>query len=235
MQMQYQPQAHSVRRSIFQLSPNRTLLGIAMLATLSASGCGSHGPRPPEFASDAGNRAVAKYDTNKDGALDYDELAKAPGLQSAVATIKKMGNSRHGPPSESELHSAKITAADIDDRIKQWRSAGVSRFFVKCRVVRKGTPEPIANAEVKFIPEDFLGSNLPTGTGTTDAKGFATISPPGAGKDDPNGGLCPGFYRVEITKGSEIPAKYNKNTVLGQEVARDSACTRGGAVFELTY
>ena len=61
------------------------------------------------IASDAGSQAVAKLDANKDGVLDYDELAKAPGLRAAVPTIKKMGNFRGPPPSESQLKSAKIS------------------------------------------------------------------------------------------------------------------------------
>ena len=62
------------------------------------------------------------------------------------------------------------------------------------------------------------------------------ISQPSRGGDDPAIGMCPGFYRVEITKGSEIPAKYNTATVLGQEVAGDAARTLPAAVkFELEY
>ena len=86
------------------------------------------------------------------------------------------------------------------------------------------------------MPEDFLGPELPVGTGTTDAKGYAKISQPSRGKDDPSVGVCPGFYRVEITKGSEIPAKYNKDTVLGKEVALDTiGVAKASLVFELSY
>ena len=45
----------------------------------------------------------------------------------------------------------------------------------------------------------------------------------------------PGFYRVEITKGNEIPAKYNTETILGQEVAADVAGISSRLVFELEY
>ena len=76
------------------------------------------------IASDAGSQAVAKLDANKDGVLDYDELAKAPGLRAAVPTIKKMGNFRGPPPSESQLKTAKITAEEIDARIQEWKALG---------------------------------------------------------------------------------------------------------------
>jgi hypothetical protein len=36
-------------------------------------------------------------------------------------------------------------------------------------------------------------------------------------------GVRPGFYRVEITKpGEKIPAKYNTEAILGQEVVIDA-------------
>ena len=41
-----------------------------------------------EIASDAGAQAIAQLDANKDGFLDYDELAKAPGLRAGMAKIK---------------------------------------------------------------------------------------------------------------------------------------------------
>ena len=54
------------------------------------------------------------------------------------------------------------------------------------------------------------------------------ISQPSRGGDDPGTGMCPGFYRVEITKGNEIPAKYNTATILGEEVAGDALWQASG-------
>ena len=78
-----------------------------VLAMLAVSvGC-PHTPDriyPPSInASAAGAKAIEMYDANKDGALDYQELAKAPGLRAAVGTIKKLAKFRHPPPPESEL------------------------------------------------------------------------------------------------------------------------------------
>ncbi|MGO9114275.1 MAG: hypothetical protein ACLP9L_34095 [Thermoguttaceae bacterium] len=211
------------------------LVGVVALAV---SGCGGSAIRPMAIASNAGAQAVAKYDANKDGALDYDELAKAPGLQAAVAKIKKLAKGRRAEePSESQLRSAKITADEIDARIQEWKAHGTGRIKVLCHVSRVGggRSEPIANAEVKFVPEDFLGTELTTGTGTTDANGNATISQPSRGGSDPARGMSPGFYRVEIIKGTEIPEKYNTATILGQEVAVDAVGISGALQYDLDY
>ena len=243
MQTQSYPQMEAIhckakangKQGFLTLWPIPAGVAFAALAALSISGCGPAVVRPPEIASGAGDRAIAKYGANKNGTLDYKELAKAPGLRAAVGTIKKLATGRP-PPSESELQSVKITAEEIDARIKEWKARGTGRFRITCRVVRKGTSQGIAGAEVKFVPEDFLGPGLAVGTGTTDDEGFAKISQVSRGKGDPDIGMCPGFYRVEITKGSEIPARYNKDTVLGQEVALDTiGVAKGSLVFELSY
>jgi hypothetical protein len=212
------------------------------MAALAISGCGGSAPsavQPMEIASDAGTKAVESLDTNHDQLLDYKELAKAPGLRAALASIKKVGSRRGPPPTESQLKDLKISASDIDARIQDWRDRKTGRVSISCRVVRlkkgsKGPPQPVAGAEVKCVPESFLGPALSTGKGTTDKSGMATVSQPSRGAGDPDNGMCPGFYRVEITKGSEIPAKYNKDTTLGIEVAAD-AQTGGGNTFELDY
>ena len=217
-------------------------LGLVGIVALAVVGCGSKAPtaiQPMEVASDAGHRAIEKYDANKDGVLDYNELAKAPGLRSGLARIKKLGTFRGPKPSESQLKDLKISADEIDARIKEWKEHGSGRITVSCRVFRKkggAKPQPIADAEVQFVPEDFLGPGLTTGTGTTDKGGVAGIAQPSRGGDDPAIGVCPGFYSVKITKGNEIPAKYNTETTLGVEISGDSdALQAGGPKFELEY
>ncbi len=69
-----------------------------------------------------------------------------------------------------------------------------------------------------MVPESFLGSELETATGQTDAAGQTMPSVPVHGPDDV-AGVPPGLYRIEITKaGENIPAKYNTATTLGGEV-----------------
>ena len=220
-------------------------VGLVGMLALAVSGCGGGSQsavRPMDIASDAGAQAVAKLDANKDGLLDYDELAKAPGLRAGVAKIKKMVKIRGPAPSESQLKSVKITAEEIDARIQEWKDHGTGRVSVPCHVFRvnkkggKGKPEPIAGAEVKFVPESFLGPGLTTGTGTTDKRrsGHGFAAQPRWRRSGV--GMSPGFYRVEITKGNEIPAKYNTATILGEEVAGDAVRLSSGPLnFELEY
>ena len=100
----------------------------------------------------------------------------------------------------------------------------------------KGKPEPIAGAEVKFVPEGFLGPGLTTGTGTTDKRGHGHDFAAQPRWRRSGRGHEPGFYRVEITKGNEIPAKYNTATILGEEVACDAVRLWSGPLnFELEY
>jgi hypothetical protein len=143
------------------------------------------------------------YDTSGDGFLDADELAKAPGLKSA---LERIDTTRRG----------KISQDEIAARIKLWADSQIGRAPALCHVTHNG--KPLKQAKVVFVPEKFLGGNLPTGSGTTADSGGASISAPYPG--DPGvRGLPPGFYRVEITKdGENIPAKYNTETTLGAEV-----------------
>ena len=94
---------------------------------------------------------------------------------------------------------------------------------------------PLDGANVRFVPETFLGPNIPTATGVTDQNGVAMLSIPTGGVGGPPG-VPPGFFRVEITKrGPKIPAKYNKETIFGQEVAIDTPTIRTGIKFDLEF
>ena len=124
-----------------------------------------------------------------------------------------------------------ITADEIDARIKQWKVRGTGRVAAACRVMRGGVP--VANAEVKFVPEAFwVPGCRPAQARPTPTATCSSSQPSQSGEK----GMSPGFYRVEITKGTEIPAKYNKDTTLGQEVAVDAiGISTGGIVFNLDY
>jgi hypothetical protein len=126
-----------------------------------------------------------------------------------------------------------ITAAMITARIKQWQAVNIGRMQLDCTVLRKG--QPLAGAEVKFVPESFLGDDIKTASGKTSANGRARLSIPVTNRKDPPG-IALGLYRVEITKpGDNIPAKYNSETILGQEVALDSPALKNGIKFDLKY
>jgi hypothetical protein len=197
----------------------RTLLLIASVIVLCGCSGGSL-PRvyPDKPDSRAGERAIELYDANKDGFLDAKELEKVPGLKAAM---QKVDADKDG----------KISAAEISARIKSWADSKLGRMGVSCIVTHNG--RPLAGATVKFLPEAFLGGDLKPGEGTADANGLARLMTSGTGQR----GICPGFYRVEITKSGEpIPARYNTETELGQEVAVDAAGLNNGvATVDLKY
>ncbi len=195
---------------------------LALAAVSLALGC-SFGSQPRVYPDKpdarAAERAMQLYDANGDGFLDAKELdKKAPGLKAAMRRVDLDGD-------------GKISAAEISARIQAWADSKLGRKGVLCVVKHGG--EPLAGAAVKFIPEKFLGDNLKTAEGTTDDHGMARISVSGSTQR----GISPGFYRVEISKdGEAIPAEYNTETRLGQEVANDAAGLNNGvATFDLTY
>ncbi len=188
-----------------------------------STGC-SKGPsrlHPPSIdASAAGSQAVEMYDADRDGKISGAELDKCPALKAAIKQID--------PSGENAITAAKITA-----RVKQWQDSKLGRMSMSCTVLRNG--RPLANAEVNFVPEKFLGENVKTATGKTDKNGVAMISVPTKDRSDPPG-VAPGLYRVEVTKaGEKIPAKYNMETTIGQEVALDAEGIQKGIRFDLKY
>jgi hypothetical protein len=178
-----------------------------------ASGCGQGAPArvyPDKPDPRSGERAIELYDANKDGYLDAKELEKAPGLKAAMKTV-------------DSNHDGKISAGEISARIAAWADSKLGQMGVVCVVTHNG--QPLVGAKVKFVPESFLGSELKAAEGTSDAHGTERLR------------LCPGFYRVEISKsGESIPARFNTETQLGQEVAEDGAnLPNGVATFDLKY
>jgi hypothetical protein len=160
------------------------------------------------------------YDADKDGKLSGAELDKCPALKTAMKQIDMNSD-------------GSITAEEIATRIKAWQNSKLGRMSLSCTVMHNG--RPLSDAEVKFVPEKFLGENVKEATGKTDQNGVAMVSVPTADRTDPPG-VAPGLYRVEITKaGENIPAKYNTETTFGQEVALDAAGIREGLKYNLTY
>jgi hypothetical protein len=197
---------------------------VALLAGCSRRPHNGHGgswlnPEP------IGRAAMEELDTNKDGKIDRLELEKCPGLKAAVDKIDPRG-------------TGEITAKMIAARIKSWKDSRLGRMAIRCRITRIG--KPLGGARVRFVPERFLGFDPAkwTASGTTDDNGIALMSVllpvPADRRDLP--GVAPGFYRVEITKpGVKIPAKYNTETTLGQEVALDARGIKEGIRFDLDF
>jgi len=195
----------------------RTWRWCFLIFLLAGIGC-SQSPRriqPPSInASSAGAAAIEMYDANKDGKISGSELDQSGALKSALARI------------DADKDGA-ITAEEIAQRIKAWQETRYGRMSVACNVTYNGAP--LGNAVVRFVPEKFLGSDIQEGKGETSSGGTAMISIERSDSSPP--GIAPGFYRIEITKaGSNIPAKFNTETILGTEVAQDSPAVMEGVV-----
>ncbi len=207
---------------------------MCVLLLVPALVCGQDAPRrlnrelcriaPAQIdAKAAGEKAIEMFDTDKDGKLSGKELDKCPGLKAAIDNIDPSGK-------------GEITAEMIAARIKAWQRSRLGRMSLSCTVLHKG--KPLAGAEVKFVPEKFLGvsGDKWIATGKTDENGLAMLSVPTSGEREDPPGVPAGFYRVEITKpGENIPAKYNADTVFGQEVAVDAAGIMEGIKFDMDY
>jgi hypothetical protein len=180
-------------------------------------GCSSPPPRvvAEPVVSNAGAAAIEAHDADKDGLLSEQELLKAPGLKAGF----KMADANL---------DGKLSAAEIDARVAAWTKSKAGRMTVACNIFQHGMP--LADAEVRFVPESFLGSALPTATGKTSGQGMAMPTAPKADAQ----GVPPGYYRVEIySANNDIPAAYNTATTLGVEVALDSEAVRQPLRFEI--
>ena len=154
--------------------------------------------------------AIQQYDQDGDGALSKAELAKCPGMLKAIELY--------------DLNSdGNITAAEIADRINLWREHKTASMSVSCGVKLNG--KPLDGGTVEFVPEEFFGDALHPASGEIQG-GYAIVFV------DPNLlpadqadllGVHPGVYKVKVTHPTiKIPAKYNTETTLGQEVALDN-------------
>ena len=204
------------------MSPSKATncgLTAAIATVFSLSGCWSSSP--PSFAPaidpvGAGKAALAQFDTDKDGKISGAELDKAPSLKYNMAKMDLN-------------HDSALTADEIAARVKFWQEKDVWRRPIFCTVLHNNTP--LADAEVKLIPEKLLGDQMKVARGTTNALGTARLSD-GTEAPDESPGVAPGFYRVEITKtGENIPAQYNTETTLGLDTSVDNQTTITGAPF----
>jgi len=188
---------------------------LVLLLTLCVASC-SRGlgrvTQPYIDASGAGKRAIEQYDKNGDGVISGDELIQAPALQEALPRLDTNGDKG-------------VSADEIAARVNAWKAMKTGLASVRCQVTLDG--RPLADAEVVFEPEPFLGDYVKRASSTTNSLG--DVAPTVSKEDRPNptlpGGVHFGLYKVRVSKvvnGKEtIPARYNTETILGQEVSYD--------------
>jgi len=187
---------------------------VAQGCVVVVSSC-RYGPPPVEHpavnAAKAGRMAMEQYDSNGDGVVSGAELDQAPALRAGLPRLDANGDKA-------------ISADEVAGRIEQWRRGGVALMSFACTVTLDG--QPLSGATVTFEPEAFLGDQYKTASGVTSDYGTASATIPKEERPDPTlSGMHVGLYKVKISKrvGDReiIPARYNEQTILGQEVSRD--------------
>jgi hypothetical protein len=183
---------------------------LAALFLCPLAGCTGSNSRvsaPALSPESASRQALAEYDTNGDGFLDGKELERCPALKSC---LKELDTDRDG----------RISAQEIAVHLSHYQKTRIGLISASCHVTLDG--RPLSGATVSLLPETFLGPGIKPATAITDSNGRALMQTEG---EQATGVHC-AFYRVVVSKkdvgGREIiPAKYNTQTSLGQEIGPD--------------
>ena len=128
-----------------------------------------------------------------------------------------------------------VTADEVTARVNAWKEMRTAMTSVHCRVTLDG--EPLAGAKIVFEPEAFLGDDIKAAVGETNVYGDAAPAVPPEQRGAPNlpGGAHLGLYKVRISKivnGKEtVPARYNSQTILGQEVSYDDPAIKNRSMI----
>jgi hypothetical protein len=152
-------------------------------------------------------------------------LDKAPGIK---AGLKKADADADG----------KVSLQELAARMEKWNASRYGILAPNCSVKLNGAP--LEGAVITFEPEPFLKEVLLEGKGATNALGAAGVSIPKEKRlvEGSPPGVQMGYYIVRISKqenGTEsIPAKYNTESVLGQEVAYDDPAFQSQIIFDLS-
>ena len=205
------------------IGARRSAASCVWLCAALLSGCSGRPSRvePAELNPiAAATDAVASFDSNGDGHLDTEELDACPGLQAGAKAV-------------DADHDGSLSAGEIAARIQQWSESRVALVAVICSVTKNGRPLP--GATVTFVPEKFLGPNIKPASGISDSTGRVELAVAGA----PATGLAHcGFYRIEISRkdGDQetIPARFNRDTVLGEEITEGDKKRVEGFVFDVS-
>jgi hypothetical protein len=194
------------------ICPTLTFASLLLVTTVSCQRGPTPAKQPGINPSEAGKLAMEQYDKNGDGVVSGAELDQAPGLKAALKNLDTNGDGG-------------VSADEVAARVNAWKAMEVGMILLRCRVTLDG--EPLTGAKVVFEPEQFLGDEIKAAVGETNGYGDAGPVIPPEQRTDAKlpGGAHIGLYKVRVSKivnGKEsIPARYNTETILGQEVSFD--------------
>ena len=179
---------------------------MTVLLTLGLSAMiGCSGPREPAPVSldpfSASRTAIDGLDSDRDGVVSATEWRRSPALAEAAPRIDTDKDGR-------------MTPGELEMRLAAYRSQP-PYLVLMLRVQRHGQPVP--DAEVRIVPESFMGKAFPGYAGTSDGEGRVSVVSGDGGLRD---ALAPGLYTAEITASGTT-------TRLGLEVAADAPGGRG--------
>jgi hypothetical protein len=205
-------------RSILSLS--RVIRIGGMVMALGVSSCSSRPAAIQPVAispGEASAKAIDLYDKNGDGLLSEDELTSVPALKKYKQLYDQDGDGA-------------VSQREIADRIDQWEEQGVGIRSLNILVLLADRPLP--GATVRFVPEPYLGDGPKVATGQCDRNGATKVTV--AMEDLPEAlrtarlrGIFGGSYKIEVTHPKiKLPSCYNTNTILGEEIARDTVRER---------
>ena len=195
---------------------------ISLGSLAAVLGCNNGIEAPAIDAATAARAALMACDKDGDGNISPVELDALPGLKAAQASV-------------DANQDRSISEDELAARLKKFGDDRIGLLPYRCQVRMNG--QPLAGAQVRLVPESFLGESVKPAIGETDESGLAGLSV----ADAPGGarGVQPGMYRVEISKkdgaGKElIPDKYNSKSVLGQEVSLQLTASEQEIMFQLS-
>ncbi len=183
-------------------------------------GCSSHPSAidPVDVSPRASSRrAIDEYDGDGDGKLSDRELAAVPGIAKYKTLYDEDGDGL-------------VSQAEIAARLRKWADLGLGFRQLIVRVTLNG--RPLEGARVEFIPEEYLRPAVKPASGITDYGGAADLAMarqdmPADLADLPIAGVMGGTFKVRVTHPKiDLPARYNSETVLGEEIAFDTVRDR---------
>ena len=191
------------------MAQSRYLASFLVLWTLGLTvpGCGSRQPArlaAPSFSAEQASAAIlTRADTNSDGSIDAGEASRVPALKQAIRDLDSDGDKR-------------LAREELLRWFEEIRRSRVAINPLGLTITHRG--KPLGNAQVRLVPEDFLGPGVSIATGTTDAAGL--VRPTIAGSQ--HAGVNCGLYRLEISgrgnDGQPLAARFNTATTLGLAV-----------------